>query len=282
MTVRVLSRRSPRPCRLSHRSHPRAAGPVSRLGSGLARTVAALTLVGLLGGCSSEDPDEGTNGMGRLPAEAVEERARESAESAHTLRLSGSVLTGDASFRLDMRLGPDGAVGEVSTQGMTFELLRIGEDLYIKADAAFWQYQQSDDAGADGDGDDVTDPDINPSEKLEGKYVKVAPKDPAYEQLSGFTDKSVLLDGLLILEGVRQTGERGEIDGVRTITVIADEGAGGILEVALVGTPYPLRLERGGEAGEVRMADWNKEFTLRAPKDDQIVDYGDQILRSTD
>jgi hypothetical protein len=233
-----------------------------------------VAVAGLLGGCSSADPDEGTNGLAKLPAETIEKQAQEAAAAADALRLSGNVQTGEAGFRLDMRLGPDGGVGEVSTQGMTFELLRVEEDLYIKADAAFWQYQQEE--------EDEADPDIDPAEKLEGKYVKVAPEDPSYAQLSGFTDKSVLLDGLLILEGERETGERGEIGGVRTISVIADAGAGGVLEVSLIGTPYPLRLERGGEAGEVRMADWNEEFTLRAPKKDQIVDYGDTILRTED
>lgn len=256
MTVRVRSRRRRR-----------------SLGVGV--TSVMLVVAGLLGGCSAADPDEGTNGVGKLPAETIEQRAREAAEAADALRLSGSVLTGEASFRLDMRLGPDGGIGEVSTQGMTFELLRVEEDLYIKADAAFWRYQQEDEDGE-------VDPDIDPAEKLEGKYVKVAPEDPAYEQLSGFTDKSVLLAGLLILEGERATGDRGEIGGVRTISVVADEGAGGVLEVSLIGTPYPLRLERGGEAGEVRMADWNKDFTLRAPQEDQIVDYGDKILRTED
>lgn len=247
-----------------------------RPGAGV--TGVMVTVAVLLGGCSSADPDEGTNGLAKLPPETIEQRAREAAEAADALRLSGSVLTEEAGFRLDMRLGPDGGIGEVSTQGMTFELLRVEEELYIKADAAFWRYQQED--GEDGEGEEEVDPDIDPAEKLEGKYVKVAPEDPAYEQLSGFTDKSVLLDGLLTLEGERATGDRGEIGGVRTISVVADEGAGGVLEISLIGTPYPLRLARGGDAGEIRMADWNKDFTLRVPKEDQIVDYGDKILRT--
>ena len=64
--------------------------------------------------------------------------------------------------------------------------------------------------------------------------------------------------------------------GVRTVQVTAGEGAGGKLDVSLVGTPYPLRLERGGGAGVVELAEWDKEFTLRAPKKNQIVDHGEQ------
>ncbi|GAA1904400.1 hypothetical protein GCM10009716_12890 [Streptomyces sodiiphilus] len=240
-------------------------------------TVAGVLCAGLaavLAACGSPDPDEGTNGMGKLPAEAIEEKARAAAQSADAVRLSGSVITEGRAFRLDMRLGPEGGIGEVSTQGTTFELLRVGEDLYLKADSAFWQDQRPGDAD-----EEETDPDSDPAAKLQGMYVKVAPEDPAYEQLSGFTDKGVLLDGLLTMEGERETGERGEIGGVRTIRVEAGGGAGGVMEVSLIGTPYPLRLQRGGEAGELLLNDWNKEFSVRAPQDEQIVDYGDRILR---
>lgn len=231
---------------------------------------AACAALGLaLPGCAG-DPDEGTNGLGRLPASTIEERALNAAGEAESLRLSGTVLTSGGSYRLDMRLGTDGGVGEVSGEGIAFELLRVGEDLYIKADADFWKHQQLD--------EELAERDIDPAESLDDMYVKVPPEDPAYAQLSGFTDKSVLLDGLLALEGERETGERGRIGGTRTIRVVAAGGDGGALEVSLSGTPYPLRLERGGDAGEVRMSDWNREFTLHAPKDSQIVDYGDEIL----
>lgn len=233
------------------------------------------TGAGLLTGCAGEeepppDPDEGTNGLASLPAATIEERAFEAASEAESLRLTGSVTAGEAGFRLDMRLGPEGGVGEVSTQGATFELLRVEDELFIKADAAFWQYQQS---------EDEAERDIDPSTKLEGMYVKVPPDDPSYDQLSGFTDKTLMLELLLTMEGTRETGDRGMFNNVQTVSVVADEGAGGVLEVALVGDPYPLRLERGGEAGEIRMAEWNEEFPLRAPQEEQIVDYGDQILK---
>ncbi|WP_313896344.1 hypothetical protein [Streptomyces sp. YIM 98790] len=231
-------------------------------------------LAAMSAACGSPDPDEGTNGLAKHPPETIEERALDAAHEAVTVRLSGSVVADGRSFRLDMRLGPQGGIGEVSTEGMTFELLRVGEDLFIKADESFWEYQQED--------GEESDPDIDPAGKLEGKYVKVAPEDPAYQRLSGFTDKNAMLDGLLVMEGERETGERGEIGGVKTIQVVAGGGQGGVLEVSLIGEPYPLRLARGGDAGEVRMADWNQEFTLRAPKEEQIVDYGDKVLPDTD
>ncbi|WP_326598846.1 hypothetical protein [Streptomyces sp. NBC_01803] len=224
-----------------------------------------------LGGCGSGDPDEGTNGMGDLPATEIEEQARQAAVDASAVRLSGTVISEGQSYRLDVRLSEEGAVGEVSAEGATFELLRVGEDLYIKADEAFWE--------SEGIPEEL---ESDPAEKLDGKYVRVAPEDPAYGQLTGFTDKETLLEGLLTLDGERETGERGEVEGVRTIRVEADGGEGGAMDVSLDGAPYPMRLERGGAAGELMMDDWGEAFALRAPEEDDIVDYGDDIITPGD
>jgi hypothetical protein len=231
---------------------------------------AALAAVLLaLGGCGAGGGgEEETNGVEDLAAQDIEQRAISAAREARTVLLTGTVISGDASYRIDMRLAGDGAVGEVSADGgATFELLRVGEDLYLKADEAFWE------------GEDLpAELESDPAKKLDDKYVKVAPDDPAYEELSGFTDKNLLLDGLLAMEGERETGEEGEVGGVSTIRVEADGGAGGAMDVALVGRPYPLRLERGGDAGTVTLDDWNTEFPLRRPDDEQVVDYGNDMI----
>lgn len=228
-------------------------------------------LLAVLAGCGSEDPDKGTNGVGKLSPGKIEDRARKAAEAADSVRLSGSVVSKGRTYRLDMRLSGDGGLGEVAAKGGSrFELLRVGEDLYLKAGTDFWSRQ------GEG-GEQPSETDLAAARKLEDKYVKVPSGDPAYDQLSGFTDKDVLLDGLLSLQGERQTGDRGEVEGVRTIEVRAAGGAGGVLSVALIGKPYPLRLERGGDAGVVQLTEWDKEFTLRAPGKDQVVDYGKRI-----
>lgn len=231
-------------------------------------------LTGTLVGCAEEkDPDEGTNGVGKLSAAQIERKARQAAKSADAVRLSGSVASKGSAYRLDMRLKSNGGAGEVSAKnGPRFELLRIDKDLYLKADADFW-------LGGGGDGEQSAT-DRESAQKLEGKYVKVPESDPSHEQLSGFTDMDVLLEGLLTLEGERTAGDRTEVAGVRAVRVLAGEGRGGTLDVSLQGKPYPLRLERGGDAGVVEMAEWNKDFTLSAPKKNQIVDHGEQKAAS--
>lgn len=245
-------------------------------GAALAGMV-SLGITSSLVGCAEEDPDAHTNGVGRLSPTAIEAKAREAAKGARSVRLSGKVTSNGRRYRLDMRLKQDGAMGKVTTKDATFSLLRVGDDLYLKADKDFWLDQNDPSDGGTADAEPDRDA-VAAAEKLDGKYVKVPADDPAYRQFSGFTTLDVMLDGLLALQGERATGERREVGGVRTIQVTADEGKGGVIDVALVGKPFPLRMQRAGGAGVLHLDDWNKDFTIRAPSKKQTVDYGEEML----
>jgi len=236
----------------------------------------ALVCVGAstaLSGCGAggdEDPDAGTNGVGKLSATKIERKAETAAERAKAVRVSGNVVSKGQTYRLKMRLSSSGGIGEVSAEGgSTFQLLRKGRDLYLKAGTGFWARQEG--------GKKPGKSDIAAAAKLKGKYVKVPEQDPAYKQLSVFTDMSTLLDGLLTMDGKREKGERSTVAGTRTIRVTAGKGRGGTVDVSLEGTPYPLRLRRAGGAGTVQLSDWNDSFALHAPKKNETVDYGKQI-----
>ncbi|MFK4143965.1 hypothetical protein [Streptomyces sp. NPDC004065] len=238
----------------------------------LASALCALAVAGTgLTGCSGDDPDAGTNGVGKLPAEKIQSRTRAAADSAATVHLSGNVVSNGRTYRLDMRLKSRGATGSVTSQGVTFGLLRVGSQLFLKADAEFWSHADGDAGGKD---------DTGAADKLDGKYVKVPQGDPAYKRFSGFTDKNVLLDGLLTLHGTLATDGHHEQSGVRTIRVTGDDGSGGTLDVSLEGTPYPLRLVRAGGAGTLTFSDWGKPFSLTEPEKNDTVDYGKQLPTS--
>ncbi|MEO3763081.1 hypothetical protein [Streptomyces sp. B8F3] len=230
----------------------------------------------VLAGCGEDGPEAGENGVGKLSPGSIRSKAEKAAAGASSVRLAGTLVSNGQPVKLDMRLSAAGGVGEVSTGGMTFSLLRAEEDLFLKAGDEFWLHQ---DDGGDGDAE-PSDSDVAAAQKLDGKYVKVPPEDTAYKQLSGFTEMKVLLDGLLKLDGELATEANGEVDGFTTIRVTADDGAGGALEVALEGRPYPLLLERAGDAGELRLLDWDEEFEVNAPRKEEVVDYGKQISAS--
>lgn len=216
-----------------------------------------------LAGCS-EDPDAGTNGVGKLAADKIQSKSVTAAGAADAVRLSGTVVTSGRTYKLDMRLKSDGGSGSVTSKGSTFGLLRVGEQLYLKADADFWNSN-----GDSGVGD-----------SLHGKYVKVPQDDPSYKKFSGFTDKDVLLSSLLTLHGSLATDGHHDQNGVRTIRITGDDGSGGTLDVSLEGKPYPLRLVRAGGAGTLTFSDWGKSFAVTEPADDDTVDYGKQLPSS--
>jgi hypothetical protein len=245
-----------------------AQGRIRRAALVTAVCACAVTGTLLLTGCGDGDPDAGTNGVGKLPADRIQAKTRAAAQGAPAVRLSGTVVTSGRTYELDMQLKADGGTGSVTSRGATFKLLRVGKQLFLKADADFWN--QADSKGG-GDG---------AAGKLNGKYVKVPQGDPAYKKFSGFTDKDVLLDGLLTLHGTLATDGHHDDAGTRTIRITGDKGSGGTLDVSLQGEPYPLRLVRAGGAGTLTFSDWGKDFTVAEPVKGETVDYGQQLPAS--
>ncbi|MFJ2092603.1 hypothetical protein ACIOEW_25510 [Streptomyces sp. NPDC087901] len=247
------------------------------------RRTAALALVlcaGLtaaLTACAGEDPDKGTNGVGRLTGPEIEKKAQTAADSADAVRLAGTLVSKGGTYKIDMQLKNKGGAGSVTSKNSTFELLRIGDELYLKAGAGFWNHddekKKTDETTSDAGG--------AAADKLDDKYVKVPEDDPTYKQLRGFTDKKVLLDGLLTLHGEVGKGDRDKVGGVRTIRILGGKGEGGALDVSLEGAPYPLSFARGGGGGVITLADWGKDFALAAPAEDETVDYGQQLPKSS-
>lgn len=233
-------------------------------------------LTAALTACAGEDPDKGTNGIGRLTGPEIEKKAQAAADSADAVRLAGTLVSKGGTYKLDMKLKGKGGAGSVTSKNSTFELLRIGDELYLKAGAGFWSHDDGKKASAGGASDEG-----GAADKLQDKYVKVPEDDPTYKQLRGFTDKKVLLDGLLTLHGEVGKGDRDEVGGVRTIRILGGKGEGGALDVSLEGAPYPLSFARGGGGGVVKLADWGKDFALAAPAENETVDYGQQLPKSS-
>jgi hypothetical protein len=274
---------------------PKRQGRIRR--AAVAGAVCALAAVALSGagltGCD-EDPDAGTNGVGKLEPGKIRAKTVKAAESAKTVRLAGSVLTNGRTYQLDMRLSDKGGTGSVTSKNSSFELLRVGDHLYLKADAGFWGHAGDGGGGADagtdggsdsgsGSGSDSgsdSESDSGAADKLVGKYVMVPAGDPAYKKFIGFTDKNVLLGSLLTLNGSITKNGYHEEAGIRTVRLSADKGAGGTLDVSLKGTPYPLRLVRAGGAGTLHLSAWGEDFPLKEPPKDETVDYGKQLPES--
>src|SRR3954452_265710 len=106
----------------------------------IAVIVALLALALTLGACSrDDDPD---NGAGAVPAGPIESqepddivRAAETAlRTAHSVRITGEVQEQGERIALDMRIGREtGAKGTIKRGKATTELIRIGDQLWLRA-----------------------------------------------------------------------------------------------------------------------------------------------------
>ncbi|WP_055588672.1 hypothetical protein [Peterkaempfera griseoplana] len=224
-------------------------------------------VVALAAGCSGPppDPDAGTNGIGRQAPDVIAAKARAAALGASSVHLSGTVVSAGATYRLDMRLKSGGGTGEVVSGARTFELLRVGSQLYVKGDAAFYSEASS---GTSSAGSDST----AASAKLQGKYVRVHSTDPSYRQLSVFTDKAALLGSVTDLGGPARKADYRRIDGLRTVAVTTDGGS--TVRVSLQGTPFPVEVDRPGNAGTLTLSEYGRDFTVTPPPAGQVLDFG--------
>ncbi len=83
------------------------------------------------------------NGVGKLSAEKIQAKARTAAESAEAVRLHGTVRRREhvhPGHAAEARRG----TGSVAAEGTMFWLLRVGEQLFLKADAEFWSHDGGD------------------------------------------------------------------------------------------------------------------------------------------
>ena len=133
------------------------------------------------------DPDEGTNGVGKLSAPEIENKARAAADGAGAVRLSGTLVSKGGSYKIDMKLKGSGGTGTVTSQKSTFGLLRVGEDLFLKAGAGFWKRTESGGAST-------------AAGKLDDKYVKVPSRRPRLSSCAG-SPRSRPAQGVLGLQG---------------------------------------------------------------------------------
>ncbi|WP_415951117.1 hypothetical protein [Streptomyces sp. KLOTTS4A1] len=261
----------------NHLGRARRTAVAGVLSAGLIAGTAGLT------GCGAEDPDAGTNGVAKLSAEKIHSRSRAAADSVASVTIDADLVVKGQPYKIEMKLNADGGTGKITDDGVSFRLLRVGDDVYLQADAALLKGDKGAGGKQKGDGkaDDGKEGDELPkSTKLSDKYVKVPEDDPKYEQLRVYTDKGELLTMLLDIPGRLTKGDRSEVGSVRTIQLDSDNGKGGTLDVALEGEPYPLRLVRAGNAGTLRLSDWGQPVNLDAPSKKDVVDFGDKLRAS--
>lgn len=206
-------------------------------------------------GCGSADrvadsargaPDASPNGVsGATPQEAVA-MSRRALADADSVTIHGTAKqTGAGSAQVDLRVNRAGGEGTIGLAGVKFDILRSGQDVYVKGTPALYARIG------------VT------SEVPAGAWVKLPTNSPVgrYTELAAEAGRIIATSGRLSKGSVTTVGGQPALE-------LKTQGRlyKGRLYLKSTGEPLPLKLEKHGrETSTFTFTDWNSTPAPAAP-----------------
>ncbi len=229
----------------------------------IAMAVAGLGAATVLTACGGGD------GFADKPADEIVSTAKSAMGDLKTAKVSGSVTSDGQQIDLDLQASSEGdCTGTIGVAGGTTELLGVGGSTWMRPDEAFWRATAGDSAdqviAAVGD-----------------KWVVIPPEDDSFNT---FCDVNDLLDQLLKEDdsdgSTYSKNGTEEVDGEETLKIDNEDPKDGTSTgYVLVGEPhYLVKIEKteGADTGSVTFSQFDEEFDVEAPADDEVVDL-DQL-----
>jgi hypothetical protein len=212
----------------------------------------ALILAGLLlAGCGGHKKSASSNGEASRSADKVLADAKAAADSASSARVTGSIVASGTPITLDLSMAKGKAKGSMSTSGLKFELIRIGDTAYIQGSDDFYKHF----AGA------------AIAQLLHGKWLKASIVSGRFASLAPLTSISLLFDKVASNHGKLANDGATTFKGQKVVE-IRDTSDNSKLYVAATGKPYPVGIVGGkkGQSGTITFEDWNASLSVSAPK----------------
>jgi hypothetical protein len=210
-----------------------------------------LAIVVLLAGCGGSGTK--SNGEATKTPKQVLADALKAATAAKGVHVSGSIVSAGSKLTLDLTLVKDkGGSGEMSQQGLSFQVIRLGDKAYIKGSDAFWTK-----FGGAGT-----------ATLLHDKWLSGSATTGSFSSLTSFTDLTKLFTGVLGAHGTLKNEGETTYKGQKAVALKDISKGGGMLYIAATGTPYPIALvaPNNGNEGAITFGDWNKTVSISAPK----------------
>jgi hypothetical protein len=195
-----------------------------------------------------------SNGVEALPADEILTKATAALTAAKSYHVKGDITQEGQTSKLDFKVAGKNLSGTVETKGLNIEIIKVGNDLYLKAPDAFWT--------------SLLPPGKESSlALLRGKYVKADATSGAFATLgNAFT-----ADEILKPEGTVSKGETKTFDGVPAIGLI-DSKDKSVLYVATRGEPLPLAIESPDNKGVTTFTEYNQPVDIKAPPAAEVFD----------
>jgi hypothetical protein len=269
-----------------------------------ARALAAALAAGALSCGAAACGSTGTNGVATKSTGSIVKAGEDAIVDAASVHVQGDIGTGAQAIKLDMRLVKGkGASGTVQINGETIELLRVGQEVYVKGDASFYHWVVAnvvDPAGgtpaatptpaapttpakggtptkAPTSGKGTPTPTPTPRSTpgditlnaMKDNYLHIGPNDPSYQYFAPLTDARQLTDQALA--GISDLSKDGQesIRGSRAIILSGAHQAK--VFVGIDGPAYLLRVLPDG-GGTIDFVDFGAPVDIVAPSPDHVVD----------
>lgn len=202
----------------------------------------------VIGGCGSSSSSG--NGVSSKSAAEILAASKAAADSAGSVHVAGTLTSSGTPVTLNLSLASGhGGRGQISEGSLSFELIVLGDTIYIKGSPAFYSHFGGTAA----------------AQLFQGKWLKSPVSGGELGSLAALTDFGKLLDQALASQGALAKGATTTIAG-QPVIELHDTSHNGSLFVATSGKPYPIEIvKHGSEAGHITFTAWNQPVSLSAP-----------------
>ena len=222
----------------------------------------AVAVVGVLAtGCGGKDDEGGDSDFAKQSGNKIAADAKAGMKALEEVKFSGEITSGGDTISLDIQASAAGdCTGSIGLGGGTAEILAKDGTNWFKPDEAFWRANAGDSADAI-------------IQAVSDKWVL-----DSSSNFAQFCDLDAFFDNIFEeKEGSSEYKTTGtdEVDGKKVVKVEQKDDEGTSVGYVLVeGDHYLLKLERteGDEPGHLDFSDFNKEFEVTAPADDEVID----------
>jgi hypothetical protein len=216
-----------------------------------ASALALALATALLAGCGGHSKTAKPNGEASKPANRVFADANAAATSASSAHVSGKLDSNGTPLTLDLStVRGKGATGSASRNGLKFDIVRIGDTIYIRGSDAFYKHF----AGA------------AVAQLLHGRWLKAPATHGRLQAVGTLTSLDALFSGIRAHHGKLANDGKTTYKG-QQVVAIRDTSDGSKLYVAATGKPYPVAIVGGkkSKSGTINFDEWNKTVSLSAP-----------------
>ena len=195
------------------------------------------------------------------PSDALAQ-VKEAVAAATSVHIVGTGTTGGQPLALNLKLVKDkGGAGHVTVNGLSFDIVRIGDKAYFKGSSSFWSKFGGSAA----------------AQLFNGKWLMAPANKGELASFTPLTNLTALTNQVLASHGTLKMGDTTEINGQPAVAIV-DQSNGGTLYVATTGPAYPLKLTPGKGKGAITFSDWDQPVHARGAREADRLQQADRRL----